>query len=79
MLDGQRSLNTSLEQAGGYLIVRRGNPLEELERLKAECDAETSLLSRMFRHLPGNEILSFPSECLLNGVAAPRCDRQALF
>jgi deoxyribodipyrimidine photo-lyase len=40
LLDGLIRLNTRLEQVGGYLVLRRGNPLEELELLMAECDVD---------------------------------------
>jgi deoxyribodipyrimidine photo-lyase len=40
MLDGLRSLNFHLQAIGGYLVLRRGDPLAELERLRVECAAD---------------------------------------
>jgi deoxyribodipyrimidine photo-lyase len=40
MLEGLRRLDVELRRRGSYLVVRRGDPLVELERLRAETDAE---------------------------------------
>jgi deoxyribodipyrimidine photo-lyase len=40
LLEGLRSLDADLHLRGSYLIVRRGDPLEELQRLWVESEAE---------------------------------------
>ena len=39
MLDGLRTLDADLRRRGSYLVVRRGNPLDELTKLVEETDA----------------------------------------
>jgi deoxyribodipyrimidine photo-lyase len=40
LLGGLRSLDDDLRRRGSYLVVRRGDPVEELQRLRAESEAE---------------------------------------
>jgi deoxyribodipyrimidine photo-lyase len=41
LLDGLRRLDADLRQRGSYLVVRSGDPIEELERLRSECGVES--------------------------------------
>ena len=41
LFNGLRALDADLRQRGGYLVVRRGEPLEELRALLAETGAST--------------------------------------
>jgi deoxyribodipyrimidine photo-lyase len=40
LLEGLRALDQELRRRGSYLVLRRGDPLIELERLMTECGAE---------------------------------------
>lgn len=46
MLDCLESLQRAVEEQGGRLIIRRGNPVEVLSRLGAECGAKTLYFNR---------------------------------
>ncbi len=86
LLDGLRMLDASLRQRGSALIVRQGDPLEELQILRDETGAESIFAEadvspfarqrddRVARHLPlhlTSGVTVYPPEMLHKADGAP--------